>query len=187
MRSQLEHCPIVWKPSSQSCINKLENLQKRAFKWIFDEEYASYSTPGIYLHKCKQLKILPVSARFDYHDLKFFHSVFYGLSCVTLPDYLEPFSGSRLRTCHMDRLCLVSKILPKNLISVNSSQFSNEPSTRGFSGAYFYRAHLGWNRLPIALKEISCPSEFKVQLLHFIWQDLANTVNSELDSREAPD
>ena len=34
VRSIFENCPYVWKPSSESAINKLESLQKRAIKWI---------------------------------------------------------------------------------------------------------------------------------------------------------
>jgi hypothetical protein len=45
VRSQLllEHCSTVWSPSSSTSIDKSENLQKRAIKWVFDEQYSSYS------------------------------------------------------------------------------------------------------------------------------------------------
>ena len=39
VRSIFENCPYVWKPSSESAINKLECLQKRAFKWINHGEH----------------------------------------------------------------------------------------------------------------------------------------------------
>ncbi|MCP4460435.1 MAG: hypothetical protein GY816_20795, partial [Cytophagales bacterium] len=32
VRSLFEHCPVIWRPGSQSVINKLESLQKRALK-----------------------------------------------------------------------------------------------------------------------------------------------------------
>ena len=145
-----------------------------------DEEYSSYSTPGTYIHKCKQLNILPIFARFEYHDLNFFHSVYYKLSCVKLPEYLEPFTGSRLRSSHLDRLCLVSKIVPKNFLSVNSSQVSSEPSNRGFAGTFFYRAHLAWNKLPFELREINSPANFRVKLIQHLWHNIIGA-NAELE------
>ena len=37
VRSIFEHCPTVWRPRSKAILNKLENLQKRALKWIRNE------------------------------------------------------------------------------------------------------------------------------------------------------
>ena len=37
VRSQFEHCPIVWRPSSQSSLDRLESIQKRSIKWILNE------------------------------------------------------------------------------------------------------------------------------------------------------
>ena len=69
VRSIFEHCPIVWRPSSYSAIDKLESIQKRAFKWILNdyEPYVSYSLTNLYYVHCKQLNILPIKVRFDYH------------------------------------------------------------------------------------------------------------------------
>ena len=94
VRSTFEHCPIVWRPSSNTAIDKLESIQKRAFKWILDDIHVSYSSNSLYYVHCKQFNILPIKYRFDYHDLKFFHSVVYGLSCINLPEYLQPFTNT---------------------------------------------------------------------------------------------
>ena len=160
VRSIFEHCPIVWRPSATSTIEKLESIQKRAFKWILNDINVSYSSTYMYHVQCRQFKILPIRFRFDYHDLKFFHSVVHGFSCVTLPDYIKPFTGSRLRSTHLDSKSFVSSILPKNSVS-----------KRGFINSYFYRAHLAWNKLPLTLKEIVSPDVFKVNLLEYIWKE----------------
>ena len=34
VRSLFEHCPIIWRPSSDTAVNRLESLQMRAIKWI---------------------------------------------------------------------------------------------------------------------------------------------------------
>ena len=169
VRSIFEHCPIIWRPTSNSTISKLEGLQKRALKWIRNDYSVSYSVEEIYHAHCKQLNILPLKCRFDYHDLKFFHSLVHQYHpCTTLPHYLTFFSGSsRLRSSHLDHLSVVSSIPPG-------------PSV---SKSYFYRAHLTWNRLPLSLREIIRPGVFKAELLKHIWKEFVCTsVDNGLDS-----
>ena len=158
VRSIFEHCPSIWRPGSESIVNKLESLQKRALKWIRNDYSVSYSIDELHYLHCKQLNILPIKFRFDYHDLKLLHSIVYGFSCVNLPNYLSFFSGnSRLRSSHLDHLSLVSAVIPLR---------------RGYSNSYFYRSHLSWNRLPLSLREIVRPGAFKLELLKYIWSDL---------------
>ena len=168
VRSLFEHCPIIWRPSSNSAIAKLESIQKRAFKWILNDTYISYSLNHLYYVHCKQLNILPIKYRFDYHDLKFFHTVVNGFTCVNLPDYLQPFSNTRLRSSHLDSKCYVSSVLPRNLLS-NQNFESN--SQRNFNNSYFYRAHLLWNKLPLSAREIVSTKEFETFLLKYIWEE----------------
>jgi hypothetical protein len=106
VRSIFEHCPIIWRPTSNSTIAKLAGLHYRAIKWIRNDYSVSYSLEEIYHAHCKQLNILPLKCRFDYHDLKFFHSLVHQYHpCTTLPHYLTFFSGSsRLRSSHLDHL-----------------------------------------------------------------------------------
>ena len=114
---------------------------------------------------CKQLKILPVRYRFDYHDLELFHLIVHKISCIKLPSYLHFYEGSSiLRSTHLDHLSIVSTV----------------PTTRrGFTHTYFYRTYLLWNRVPISIREIIRPNEFKIKLVEFIWKEL---VVSEYDS-----
>ena len=182
VRSIFEHCPIVWRPSSNSVIDKLETIQKRAFKWILNDEYVSYSSSGLYYVHCKQLNILPIKYRFDYHDLKFFHSVVNGFSCVNLPEYLKPFSNTRLRSSHLDNSCFVSSVVPHNLLS--NQNFESIPQ-RNFCNSYFYRAHLLWNRLPLVARELVSTNEFEVNILKYLWKEcIAIDFNLPLDDFE---
>ena len=175
VRSIFEHCPIVWRPSNNTVINKLESIQKRAFKWIRNNEYISYSGNDLlYYTHCKQLNILPIKFRFDFHDLKFFHSLVYKYSCVDLPAYIQNHSGiSRLRSCHLDALCFVSCIIPRGNFT--------STSRRGFYHSYFYRSHLMWNILPKILRQNPRPGLFKRELLKFIWNQLCD-LNDSYDS-----
>ena len=179
VRSLFEHCPMVWRPASKATVEKLESLQKRAIKWIRNDRGVSYSTDDLYYIHCKQLNILPIKFRFDYHDIKFFHSVVYNLSCVKLPDYLTFFSGStRLRSTHLDQLCFISSVQPRGITATDSR--------RGFSNTFFYRAHLIWNKLPLLLREVSNPGMFRIDLVKYIWTEIVSspegndTIGSEI-------
>ena len=112
VRSQFEHCPIIWRPSSKTSVDKLESIQKRCFKWIL-QTFASFSSTVHYYHTCKQLDILPISIRFDLKYMTYFHSIFYGLSIVKFPSYLSRFNSSNLRNCHLDNLSIQSSVHPK--------------------------------------------------------------------------
>ena len=39
VRSQLEHCSVVWRPTQETLISKIEAVQRRAVKWILSELY----------------------------------------------------------------------------------------------------------------------------------------------------
>ena len=164
VRSQFEHCPNIWRPSSITCLERLESIQKRGIKWILNDISISFSSIHKYLQTCKQLDILPISVRFDLKDLKFFHKIFYGFSVVKFPAYLFQFNGSRLRQCHFDSYSVCSKVqprLPQNLAS--------ESTNIGISKSYFYRAHLLWNKLPISLRKIESPTMFESKLIIYLW------------------
>ena len=172
IRSLFQHCPVVWRPSSKTTITKLESIQKRALKWINNDYSISYSNNDyIYYCHCKQINVLPIRYRFDYNDLKLFHLIIYRMSPITLPSYLKFYEGTRLRFSHFDHLSLLSDITPAGQI--------NSSSNRGFANSYFYRTHLLWNRLPLSLREIIRPSEFRTKLIQFIWKEFLDYASEE--------
>ena len=174
VRSQFEHCTIVWRPSSATMTEKLESIQKRALKWVLKNEFMSLGDIRVYYQVCKKLNILPISVRFDLKDILFFHQIFYGMSTVSFPYYLRKYTGSRLRRCHLDNLCMVSDIAPKtpqNLTSVNTRNV-------GISKSFFYRAHILWNQLPYDVRAIGSPSIFKNRLLAHLWANINTTINA---------
>ena len=172
VRSQFEHCPIVWRPFSKSSVERLDSIQKRGIKWVLNEVYESYSEAFTYFRKCKQLNILPIATRFDLKDLTFFHSVFYDYSMVSLPHYLKRFTHTRLRSSHLDSLSIISDITPRMPQNVNSVE-----TNLGISKSFFYRAHLTWNRLPYKLCEITSPGKFKIDLTDYLWKELLGQIN----------
>ena len=87
VRSQFEHCTSIWRPVSETELQKFESIQKNAIKWILNEGYTSYSDKETYLRKCKEVDILPIYKKFDLNDLIFFCKIINGYVQVKL--YLQ--------------------------------------------------------------------------------------------------
>ena len=112
------------------------------------------------------LYVLPLVKRFDFNDLNLFYKVVYGLVPLKLPAYLKFFNGqSRLRSCHLDALSLVSDVLPRtsSLHTINSSSSLNK--------SFFYRTHFVWNKLPFELRDIKSFSSFRNKLEKILWSE----------------
>ena len=169
VRSQFEHCSIIWRPLTKTKTNKLENLQKRAIKWILSEENISYSSITTYIQKCRHLNILPLAVRFDFLDLIFFYKVASGLVPVELPSYIVPYSGStRLRSSHLDYLCFVSTIIPRC-------------SSNALAHSFFYRTHTKWNNIPLEIRQVGSLNEFKAKLTKFMWDSVLSELNDDIN------
>ncbi|MCP4490634.1 MAG: hypothetical protein GY820_25480 [Gammaproteobacteria bacterium] len=159
VRSQFEHCSIIWRPVTKTQLIKFESLQKRAIKWILQEEYISYSLET-YLKKCKELRIMPLADRFDFLDLIFFFKVVKGLVPVELPPYLTLYQGNtRLRNSHLDKLSYVSLLSPRT-------------ATNAFARSYFFRTHTKWNHVPFEIRETDSLTEFKSKLTTHMWKNI---------------
>ena len=158
VRSLFEHASPVWSPSSTQ-IEKLEKIQKRGIKWILGEEGHSYNELE-YLKRLFDLKILPLKAKFAFTDLILFHKIFYGNTCIKLPDYLARVTDDdlhRLRTSRLDKLCLKCIILPR---------------VKVFSDSYFHRTYLQWNSLPTSVRGDLDPAVFESEMKEHLWSIL---------------
>ena len=172
IRSQFEHCSPVWRPIHDTTINKLESLQKRCIKWILSDEFLSYGCSEVYVGKCSQVRILPLSKRFDFNDFILLFKIIHDLVPLKLPPYLKFYEGnSRLRTCHLDRLSLVSSIKPKCLVISESNKNS------ALYKSFFYRAHLSWNLIPLDVRECQTLSVFKTKILQYLWKSTLDEVS----------
>ena len=104
-----------------------------------------------------------MSHRLILTDLVLLHQVINGLVPLSLPTYLTLFSGqSRLRFCKLDKLSLVSSIIP-------TTKASKATCNNTFASSFFYRSHLLWNELPFDLRSIECPLKFKASLKLYLW------------------
>ena len=104
VRSQFEHCSSIWRPNTDTEISIFEKLQKKAVKSIFNEQNYHYEVE-VYLNRCSQLKITPMSIFFDMRDLILFHKIVYERVPISLPTFIKPYTGfGRLRNANLDLL-----------------------------------------------------------------------------------
>ncbi|HBI40457.1 MAG TPA: hypothetical protein DDY16_05865 [Tenacibaculum sp.] len=166
VRSQFEHCSVIWRPNSETAMKKLENFQKKCLKWVLGEEELSYSHGDTYINKCKQADILPLEQRFKLNDLVLFHKVLHNLLPLATPEYMSWYDGSsRLRRTHLDHRSLTCGLLPRT------------STTHLLDKSFFFRCHSLWNSLPLQVRDIASPSRFKGMLVSHLWAQCLNTVD----------
>ena len=184
IRSQFEHCSPVWSPSSKVTMDKLEALQKKCVKWIFGEDFYSY-TPEIYFSKLKELDLLPIQYRLQLKDLKLLHNIIHNKSVTSLPSYIHFHPGvSRLRSSHLDDLSLVCDIAPKqsnNYIFkyLNRNDISST-SLSQFTNSFFYRTMNYWNSLPRTIRELNLAPSFELAITNYLWNKAGPISSSTL-------
>ena len=160
VRSQFEHCSVIWRPTQETLIAKIEAVQRRAVKWILAEQYQSY-LPEIYLDKLYNLDLLPMKEKFLYTDLSLFHKIINNKICISMPEYIRLVTmeeiESRLRHSHLDPLCFKHDLGPCKQV---------------FNNSFFPRTYMAWNWLPIEIKMIENYDTFQSKLKEHLWTTL---------------
>jgi hypothetical protein len=171
VRSQLENCSTVWSPSSATSIEKLESLLKRAIKWVFDEQYSSYS-PELYYIRCKELNLLPIKYKLMLKDLKLFHDILNSRVPIDLPQYYCFFrvGAYSLRSSHMDDLSIVSSIQPRVTRNYNANSEVVSSTLIQFTNSYFYRTMNAWNSMPYDARSQKFPKQFECAAINWLSQ-----------------
>ena len=178
VRSQFEHCVQIWRPNCKSYINKLERIQKRAVKWILSELEHHYNDLE-YMHRLKNLDLLPLQYRFLYSDLTLFHKIYHKKICIDLPENYKPLDdeeSSRLRSTIRppDYLMVNETINLENMRNTRNDKLSlkcvNELNSNTYRNSYFFRTVLEWNRLPLELKANDSLTQFENDLKSHLWK-----------------
>ena len=161
VRSQFEHCSPIWRPTTDSMLEKFENFQKSCIKWILSEENLSYGTNLTYIMKCRFVNLLPLKNIFALNDLVLFHKIIYEHIPAKLPSYLSFFSGiTRLRSSHLDTLSIVHNIDTRRF---NESQLKK---------SFFFRTHTNWNALPKSIRELPDQTSFRTAVIKHFWSNI---------------
>ena len=164
VRSNFEHACTIWRPTNESEMRKFDNLQKKALKWILNEQNLHYSNET-YVWKCYQNKLMPMMTYFDRNDLILFHKIIKNVIPIELPYYIERYIGQgRLRRRNLNSTSYILNL---------KSSSSRSPIYRTF----FYRALHAWNNIPNEIRDIDDINVFKIELSRHLNQE---TMNKEL-------
>ena len=124
VRSRLEYACQVWSPYTKRNIRALEQVQRKATRFIVGKELSYYE-------RLKKLELLPLVYGREILDLIFFYKCFKGICELDIPQYVTLRVYTRnLRTT--DNLTLS---VPFN-------------KTEAFKNSYFIRICRLWNGLP---------------------------------------
>ena len=178
VRSQLNHCCVVWRPTTQSKIDRLESIQKRAVKWILNEQYHHYND-WEYTCRLRDLNLLPIEYFFVLNDLIIFQKIYNDNYCIKLPLYFRPYNDNdrgRLRSTVSAPEYYNSQRATLDLASMRAMSHDDKSLKCTLSSvspslkrSFFYRGHLLWNHLPLNIREECLPSKFKALLLPHLW------------------
>ena len=171
VRSQFEHCSVVWSPTSDAGFSLLESIQRRSVRWILSEPKLDFEYDSLtYLNKLKRLDILPLESKMAHADVSLFHRILYQTVEIKLPHYLKQVSQealSRLRSDHRDSTYVVCEV---------------DERLDVLSKSYFNRTYLFWNSLPSELRELEDYDQFQVRLKEHLWAWEYSAFNSNLNS-----
>ena len=161
VRSIFEHCSVIWAPQHQYLIEKFSVIQKRAVKWIFGEQFASYSDE-VLVEKQRELNILPIKLKFILNDLVMFYKIVNELVPISLPSYIS--------VCEPDDVRYTRRNATIQNLSDRSTYVSSvTPNCDVFKHSFFYRTLHKWNKLPVSVREAFPLSKMKSALSEFLW------------------
>ena len=146
VRSQIMYCSPVWGPHLMKDITKIEQLQRRATKYILQDYISDYKT------RLTKLQLLPLMYILEISDIMFFiNSIKSPTSSFNINSYVS-FSkcGTRSsalklrhntsftnRQCHFyfNRICRLWNSLP--IINMNLSTFTIKNQIKSFLWKHF--------------------------------------------------
>ncbi|MCP4458353.1 MAG: reverse transcriptase family protein, partial [Cytophagales bacterium] len=154
VRSIFQHGSVLWSPSAVSTIDQFEAIQKRAVKWILNEQSYSYSN-DYYTQKLIDLDILPMAQKFVYNDMVMLYKIINNLVPVSLPDYVILRINTRSSA-------------NANMLGIDPELVCH-PIKNIFGHSFFPRSISTWNHLPKETKESVSIGTFKANLNSYLW------------------
>ena len=137
VRPQLEYASEVWSPHSQSHIDQIEMVQRRAARWIkTDYGRTSSVTEMLQSLHLRRLDLRRIDSR-----LSLFYKIHHNLVAIPIVDYLIPYTRS-VRQGHS---------LTYRLITATTDYYK-------FS--YFPRTVYHWNQLPPTIAHLPTLEQF---------------------------
>ena len=121
VRSYIGYASEVWAPSTIGSITKIEDLQRRATKFILNTHWQEDIS---YHERLSRLNLLPLTYWHEVKDLIFYFKCRAGHYTLPIADYVKP-KGTRLTRHSSDQDVLIPKCCTKlcqfSYASVNSN------------------------------------------------------------------
>ena len=162
VRSIFEHCCQIWSPQNPTSLDLFDKLQKRAIKWIVNEQQESYSDI-VFLNKQKELDVLPMKHKFLFSDLVLFYKILKDEVKIKLPFYI-----SRIESQDVKSVTRSSKPIRDGKDTLKYKCLV-QPKVKCFQDCYFFRTVKNWNELPYELRSTDSTNKFKILLKEHLW------------------
>jgi hypothetical protein len=146
IRSSLEYGSIIWDPYNKKDINTLEQVQRRAARFITGD-YRSRKT-GCVQRLLTRLKLPTLQDRRQHLRLVYFYKVVEGLvPALPSENFLKPLGSSRLvRSTRNNDFVTTNPI--ENYTRNNNRCYTIQPcKTDQFRNSFFIRTAIDWNHL----------------------------------------
>lgn len=164
VRSTLEYASIVWDPHLQRDIDKLEQVQRRAARFI-SGDYTSRE-PGCVTNMLKDLDIPPLQDRRKMARLTFFYKVTEGLVPAMLKDtYLTPIRGKRIIRPKKFKDYVSTNIVTNQAVNHNKCFQTFQCKSSEYKNSYFPKTVIDWNNLPEQVVCAETVQSFKTALI----------------------
>ena len=150
IRPQLEYATELWSPKQVAYKRILENVQRRATKFILD-----YPPHCSYKDRLIKLNLLPLEHRRAWKNLVFFFKCQIGLYDLDISSIAK------------------QRVVRYNIRSFNNNNFNEiKCNTEFYKHSYFPRVIRAWNLLPDDLKTVSEIGVFKGKLRKHFYETL---------------
>ena len=159
VRSQVTYCSVIWRPNLIKDITLIEQIQRRATKFILND----YSSD--YFDRLKQLNLLPLMYTFELNKLVFMlKSLKYPSPSFNITDYITFADGNTID------IRVLSNIYGNTIMRSSSSGKmihvrNNNSADRHF---FFNRIPRLWNALPPIDLSLSIKTN-KTRIYKFLW------------------
>ena len=148
VRPHLEYCAPVWTPHTKKDLNHLENVQRRAVRWISSTTWdrGNHRWARSYDEDRNALNLMLVASRHNFLSCCQMYKIVNSLDCLASSGHLQHPSGTvSTRSHHLSLQVIQSR--------VNAFRFS-----------FFVNSPFVWNNLPSSIIGSQSYHSFKSQL-----------------------
>ena len=164
VRSTLEYGATIWDPYTQTEINRLEGVQRRAARFI-TQDYKSRD-PGCVTRMLNDLQLPPLQTRRKHLRLAFMYKIAEGLVPAIPPDsQLKPVRNKRRIRAKKFQDCVSQNFVEQNEINNSKCFIVPSSNTDIYKNSLFPKTIRQWNQLEESIVSATSPDSFKQRLL----------------------